>query len=103
MKNNQKMISFSALLSNVGYNVIEFAKSQIEWMSDKLMKSFEGARNNPFQFRHLTLCHTLAEFQKVPSPKVVLCSTIDMESGFSRDLFVQWASNPNNSIILTAR
>lgn len=87
----------------MSYNVIEFAKSQIEWMSDKLMKSFEGARNNPFQFRHLNLCHTLAELQKVPNPKVVLCSTTDMESGFSRDLFVQWASNPNNSIILTAR
>lgn len=39
------------LLNNVAYNVIEFAKSQIEWMSDKLMKSFEGARNNPFAFR----------------------------------------------------
>lgn len=92
-----------ALLNNVCYNVIEFAKSQIEWMSDKLMKSFEGARNNPFQFRHLNLCHTLAELNKVPSPKVVLCSTVDMESGFSRELFFQWASSPNNSIIITAR
>ena len=39
------------LLNNVAYNVIEFAKSQIEWMSDKLMKSFEGTRSNPFTFR----------------------------------------------------
>lgn len=92
-----------ALLNNVCYNVVEFAKSQIEWMSDRLMKSFEGARNNPFQFRHLQLCHTLAELQKVPSPKVVLCSTTDMESGFSRELLVQWAGNPNNSIIITSR
>lgn len=92
-----------ALLNNVCYNVVEFAKSQIEWMSDKLMKSFEGARNNPFQFRHLQLCHTLAELQKVSSPKVVLCSTTDMESGYSRELFIQWASNPNNSIIITTR
>jgi cleavage and polyadenylation specificity factor subunit 2 len=36
----------------VAYNVNEFAKSQIEWMSDKLMKSFEGARNNPFGFKY---------------------------------------------------
>ena len=27
----------------------------------------------------------------------------DMECGYSRDLFVQWASNPKNSIILTSR
>jgi hypothetical protein len=33
-------------------NVNEFVKSQIEWMSDKLMKSFEGARNNPFGFKY---------------------------------------------------
>lgn len=26
-----------ALLNNVSYNVVEFAKSQIEWMSDKVI------------------------------------------------------------------
>lgn len=93
-----------ALLNNVSYNVIEFAKSQIEWMSDKLTKAFEGARNNPFQFKHINLCHTLADIYKLPAgPKVVLASTPDMESGFTRDLFVQWAGNPNNSIIFTTR
>ncbi|XP_046401848.1 probable cleavage and polyadenylation specificity factor subunit 2 [Ischnura elegans] len=92
-----------ALLNNVSYNVVEFAKSQIEWMSDKLMRTFEGARNNPFQFRHLQLCHSIAELGRVPSPKVVLASMPDMECGFSRDLFLQWCSNPLNSIIITNR
>ncbi|KAF2897395.1 hypothetical protein ILUMI_08780 [Ignelater luminosus] len=92
-----------ALLNNVSYNVVEFAKSQIEWMSDKLMRSFEGARNNPFQFKHLQLCHSMQELAKVPSPKVVLASSPDMESGFSRELFLQWCSNANNSIIITTR
>lgn len=122
-----------ALLNNVSYNVVEFAKSQIEWMSDKLMRSFEGARNNPFQFKHLQLCHSMAELNQVPSPKVnynvfnyrricinqlysaaiikyvlhyiqvVLASTPDMECGFSRELFLQWCSNSQNSIILTSR
>ena len=92
-----------ALLNNVSYNVVEFAKSQIEWMSEKLMKSFEGKRNNPFTFRHLKLCHSIAEVNKVPSPKVVLASTTDMESGFSRDLFALWSSNPKNTIVLTSR
>ncbi|KAI4485105.1 hypothetical protein M0802_012750 [Mischocyttarus mexicanus] len=92
-----------ALLNNVSYNVVEFAKSQIEWMSDKLMRSFEGARNNPFQFKHLQLCHSMAELTQVPSPKVVLASTPDMECGFSRELFLQWCTNPQNSIIITSR
>lgn len=33
----------------------------------------------------------------------MLVSVPDLECGFSRDLFVQWASNPQNSIILTSR
>lgn len=90
-------------LSNVSYNVIEFAKSQIEWMSDKLMKSFEGARNNPFTLKHLRLIHSMNELSKIPGPKVVLASSQDLESGFSRELFLQWAHNSHNSIILTTR
>ena len=50
-----------ALCNNVSYNVIEFAKSQIEWMSEKLMRTFEGKRNNPFQFKHLKLCQSMNE------------------------------------------
>ena len=92
-----------ALLNNVSYNVVEFAKSQVEWMSDKIMRAFEDRRNNPFQFKHLQLCHSLAELAKVPDPKVVLASVPDMQCGFSRDLFLSWCGNPNNSIILTSR
>uniref|UniRef100_A0A673AU12 Cleavage and polyadenylation specificity factor subunit 2 n=1 Tax=Sphaeramia orbicularis TaxID=375764 RepID=A0A673AU12_9TELE len=92
-----------ALLNNVSYNVVEFSKSQVEWMSDKLMRCFEDKRNNPFQFRHLTLCHSLADLARVPSPKVVLCSQPDLESGFSRELFIQWCQDAKNSIILTYR
>lgn len=92
-----------ALLNNVSYNVVEFSKSQVEWMSDKLMRCFEDKRNNPFQFRHLSLCHSLADLARVPSPKVVLCSQPDLESGFSRELFIQWCGEAKNSVILTYR
>lgn len=92
-----------AMLNNVSYNVVEFAKSQVEWMSDKIMKAFEDQRNNPFQFRQIQLCHSMAELSRVPDPKVVLASVPDMECGFSRDLFVQWCGSPNNCVILTTR
>uniref|UniRef100_K1QBH9 Cleavage and polyadenylation specificity factor subunit 2 n=1 Tax=Magallana gigas TaxID=29159 RepID=K1QBH9_MAGGI len=59
-----------ALLNNVSFNVVEFAKSQVEWMSDKIMRSFEEARNNPFHFKHVKLCHNLAELARIPEPKV---------------------------------
>ncbi len=42
----------------------------MEWMSEKVMRSFEDKRNNPFQFKHLKLCHSLKELAKVPAPKV---------------------------------
>merc|ERR1719154_289538 len=92
-----------ALLNNVAFNVNEFAKSQIEWMSDKLMKQMGDRKANPFQFKHLKHCHSMAEVNKVPSPKVVLASMPDMECGFARDLFLLWCSNPKNSVILTSK
>ncbi|VVC87684.1 unnamed protein product [Leptidea sinapis] len=98
------LVAYSLLLlSNVSYNVVEFAKSQIEWMSDKLTRAFEGARSNPFALRHLHLCHSVAEVTRTPGPKVVLASFPDLETGFARDLFLLWASHPQNSIVLTAR
>ncbi|XP_006812203.1 LOW QUALITY PROTEIN: cleavage and polyadenylation specificity factor subunit 2-like [Saccoglossus kowalevskii] len=92
-----------ALLNNVSYNVVEFAKSQVEWMSEKIMRSFEDRRNNPFQFKHLQLCHSLKELSKIPDPKTVLASVPDLECGYSRSLFLDWCGNPNNCIILTTR
>lgn len=97
------MVYSLALLNNVSYNVVEFAKSQVEWMSDKIMRSFEIQRNNPFHFRHMQLCHSLGEVHRVSEPKVVLASMADMESGFSRELFIHWCGNVKNSIILTSR
>ncbi|XP_014768570.1 cleavage and polyadenylation specificity factor subunit 2 [Octopus bimaculoides] len=92
-----------ALLNNVSFNVVEFAKSQVEWMSDKIMRAFEDHRNNPFHFKHLKLCHNLAELSKVMEPKVVLASMPDLQCGFARDLFMGWCGNAKNSIILTCR
>ena len=54
-------------------------------MSDKIMRAFEDRRSNPFQFKHLQLCHSLAELSQVPEPKasdaagfliVVLCTFV---------------------------
>jgi len=92
-----------ALLNNVSYNVVEFAKSQVEWMSDQVLKIFEELHSNPFQFKHLQLCHSLQELSKVPSPKVVLASVTDLECGFSRELFMEWCQSPRNCVVLTSR
>lgn len=92
------------MMSHVASSVVQFAKSQLEWMNEKLFKyDSSSARYNPFTLKHVTLCHSHQELMRVRSPKVVLCSSQDMESGFSRELFLDWCSDPRNGVILTAR
>ncbi|XP_035706591.1 cleavage and polyadenylation specificity factor subunit 2 isoform X2 [Folsomia candida] len=90
-------------LNNVAFNVIEFAKSQIEWMSEKLIKAFENQKTNPFQLKSVVVCHTLLELNQIASPKVVITSSADLECGFSRDLFLLWCQDPLSCVILTHR
>jgi cleavage and polyadenylation specificity factor subunit 2 len=104
---NSGLSSYSiALLNYVSISVIEFAKSQVEWMNDKLVQSFEIGRYNPFDFKHIKLCQSLNELNQINSPsrnKLVLASTPDLQCGFSRNLFVEWCENPKNTIIFTTR
>lgn len=94
------------LLNSVATHVIEFAKSQVEWMSERVMKFFQDQRNNPFNLKSLHICQDMAGFRSVQGlrkPVVVLASQPDLEAGFSRQIFVEWASQPNNRIIITQR
>ncbi|KAH7697660.1 hypothetical protein AAVH_35256 [Aphelenchoides avenae] len=91
------------MLSHVASSVIESAKSQVEWMSDKILRLFESGRHNPFQFRYVKFCHSIMDLNRVRSPKVVLVSGLDMESGYSRELFLQWCSDTKNMVIVTGR
>lgn len=95
-----------ALLNYVSTSVIECAKSQVEWMNDKIVQSFEVGRNNPFDFKHIKLCKSLHELNQIHSPsrnKLVLASTPDLQCGFSRNLFAEWCENPRNMIIFTEK
>ena len=40
-----------ALLTSVSYNVVDFAKSSLEWMAENIGKHFERARANAFDLR----------------------------------------------------
>ena len=65
------------------------------------MKQMGDRKANSFQFKHLKLCH----YSMAGVNKVVLASMPMpyMECGFARDLFLQWCSNPKNSVILTSK
>jgi len=90
------------LLTNVAYNTIDFAKSHLEWMGEGVTNAFERRRENPFDTKFLTLCHSIDELKSLPAgPKVVLASFGSLEAGPARHLFAQWAENANNLVILT--
>lgn len=91
------------ILNVVGYSVIEYAKSLLEFMAEKLMKTFESARSNPFQFRYIQVCLSLRDLNQLPEPRVVLASQPDLESGFARELFFDFASNPLNLILFISK
>lgn len=40
---------------------------------------------------------------KLPGPKVVLATCASMITGYSRQLWLEWALQPNNTVILTER
>ena len=52
-------------LSPMAHNIIEYAKSQLEWMPDTLSKDFYLGRSNPFSLAHLNTCSTVAEVMAV--------------------------------------
>ena len=89
------------MFSTVASSVIEAAKSQVEWMADKIQRDFEQGRVNPFHFKSVRCCHSMNELNRVRSPKVVLASGLDMESGFSRELFLDWCVDTRNMCIVT--
>jgi cleavage and polyadenylation specificity factor subunit 2 len=92
------------LLTTVAYNTLEFARSHLEWMGENVGRNFDSNRQNAFNTRYLTLCHSMEELRALrPGPKVVLASFGSLEAGPSRHLFAEWASDPRNLVVLTDR
>ena len=66
-------------LNPVAFNVLEFAKTTVEFMSAALRAAFDERRDNPFALRHVRVCHSLADLDRLPSPKIVLTSHPGLE------------------------
>ncbi|ORX89542.1 hypothetical protein K493DRAFT_233166 [Basidiobolus meristosporus CBS 931.73] len=101
---NSQRLSFPLLFyTHKSYRTTQFAKSMLEWMSDSITKQFESARENPFDLKNVRLCHKQSDLAKHHGPKIILASCISMETGYSRDLLVEWGADPKNTVILTSR
>lgn len=92
-----------AFLGPLAYNTIQFAKSQIEWMSDNCMKEFDKTRENPFTFKDVQLCHNMEDLKALKQPYIVFATSAWLETGPSQDLLLLLAGNPRNTVFLTQR
>lgn len=59
------------LLGHSAFNVLEFSKTLIEYMSSDMMRAIETNRDNPFQLAHVKLVYTLEELSQYPGSKVI--------------------------------
>ncbi len=92
------------LLNNMAFNTVEFARSQLEWMSDAISRQFDLQRSNPFELRHVHIIHSMEELDALGSkPKVVLASDLSLDTGFAKALLLRWAFNPSSLVLLTTR
>lgn len=92
-----------ALVNNVAVKMIDSTVSTMQWMSDDIRDRFESSRDNPFKFKYLQLKQQLSDLRFLTQPITVLATQPDLESGFARDLFALWSTDPKNSIIFTQR
>lgn len=90
-----------ALLHDMSYYTPKAAQAMLEWCNERISKNFDVGRQNPFQFTHIHLIHSMEELENLPSPKVVLATSSSLDCGFAKDIFIQWAQDPRNSIVFT--
>ena len=91
------------LLTGCAPSTLEFAASQLEWMSDAVARSFEQSRDNPFAMRYVTPVCRLEDLDALPpGPKVVLASLASLAAGPARALLARWAPDPRCMLLFTS-
>ena len=89
------------LLHHVAFKTLEFARSEIEWMSRDVVRAFDEARKNPFQLSHVHTAHEVAAVAAVRAPKVLLVSEPNLEGGMASLLLPALLSKPESLLLLT--
>ena len=100
------------------HNVMDYAKSQLEWMSQQLNTQFTDHGQHPYRFaasnssstftkRTMHFCTSMTELNAIldeesqQNPSCIVASGLSMEGGPSRDVLLKFADNPDNAILFT--
>lgn len=92
---------------------IDFAKRSLEWMHESFANSFDIERRNDFDnttggaMQRVKVVTSEEQIKRMilsnSRPKVVLCTSESMQTGFSRLLFKHWCNNPRDLVMFTSR
>ena len=98
------------------HNVLDYAKSQLEWMSQQLNTQFTDHGQHPYRFasssassyskKTIHFCTSMSELNAIleddtQTPSCIVASGLSMEGGPSRDVLLKFADNPDNAILFT--
>ncbi|KAJ3290511.1 cleavage and polyadenylation specificity factor subunit 2 [Rhizoclosmatium sp. JEL0117] len=91
-------------LSPMSPRVLHAARRNTEWMGQGIAKLLTQQDHRlPFDFRHITAIQSLEEIDQSPTPKVIFASSMSLESGFSRQIFLEWCQSQTNLVLLPDR
>ena len=97
---NKKGLDHLIFLSPMSHNIMELAKSQLEWMTDSLSTKFYNGKPNPFILPPLKIVSSVRDVEKLyPGPKIVFATDASLSTGMGKDLFLRWGGNPHCRVI----
>jgi cleavage and polyadenylation specificity factor subunit 2 len=97
---NKLGIDHLVLLSHMSNNILEFARCQLEWMSDSLTRSFYNGKGNPFDLSYVKCFTDVRSMEKrCIGPKLVLATDSSLSFGLGKELLLKWGGDPRCRII----
>ncbi|KAJ2587851.1 hypothetical protein GGH99_008281, partial [Coemansia sp. RSA 1285] len=100
-------------LSRCGRKTKSFAQSLIGWMASNIGEQLLEKDSKPFDLRHVVIVQSIEELERRLGTgsrhrnrrrkAVVMATTEGMSLGFSQELFVRWASDKRNMVVLPQR
>ncbi|KAJ2266757.1 hypothetical protein EV176_005491, partial [Coemansia sp. RSA 451] len=101
------------LLGGSARKMRSFAQSLVGWMASSVEGQMSDRDTKPFDLRHVSIVQTMAELDRKmrgdtrsrgrPRRAVVLAPVEGMTMGFSQELFLRWAGDKKNAIVMPQR
>lgn len=100
VENNLGGMYHLVYLSPMASSTIEFARCQLEWISDSLCQGFYLGRANPLALPFVRIASSLRDLDAAgPGPKVVLATDASLNHGFAKALLLRWGGDPKCRVL----